>query len=275
MNIPTFTNHHERFSWLLYILALSIYILLNLLEFPQPIFSNPKDITLTCVLFVIIAFYLSLSQLLGSRSAFIYILYWFSLLTILENVFVNANQYTHNESGGTIIENVIINVGLNWLLVLFPLYSLVSFLMSGLHFQNKWKTFLATIAADGLALVLFMLILDPIGQHAGYWTWDTSTSPLLVWELIPIEIYGLYFIGQMLLMQPLRWYEIFKSPRQNSIYTRQRLSFPIVVSWLTFAVAAYWAFRKGIDEVGVFGLFLCIVLLMMIILKYSQLRSLQ
>jgi hypothetical protein len=273
MSIQSFTNHRELYSWLLYTTALTIYILFNLLEFPQPIFSNLKDITLTCVLMVIVAFYLSMSQLLGNRRAFIYLLYWFSLLTILENIFVNANQYTHNETGGTIIGSVIINVGLNWLLVLFPLYTLVSFFMSNINLKNRWKTYFVTITIDGLALVLFMLLLDPIGQHAGYWTWDTSTSPLLVWELIPIEIYGLYFIGQMLLMQPLRWFEIFKSTRQNIIYTQPKISFPITVGWLTFAVASYWAFRKGIDEVGVFGFFLCIVLLMLIILKYSQLRK--
>jgi len=270
MTIQISKSNNEAFSWLLYVLAIAIYILFNLMEWQQPIFNDLKDVTLTSVLLIILAFYLSLSQLLGARRAFIYFLYWFSLLTILENIFVSADQYTHNESGGNIIGNVIINVGLNWLLVLFPLYSLVSFFMDNIQYQNKWKTFLATIAADGVALVVLMLLLDPIGQHAGYWTWDTSNSPFLVWELIPIEIYGLYFIGQMLLMQPLRWYEVFKSPRQNSIYYQNKISFPVFIGGLTFALAAYWAFRKGIDEVGAFGVFLCVILLMFIILKYSQ-----
>lgn len=265
-------HQQERQPWLLYIIAILIYITFNLLEAPQPIFTNPKDLTLFCVILVIIAFYWSMSQLLGRRRAMVYILYWFILFTFLENLFVNANQYTHNETGGTIVGNVIINVGLNWLLVLFPLYSLVSFFMTDITFDKKWKTFLVTIILDGIALVLLMLMLDPIGQYAGYWTWDTTNSPLLVWELVPIEIYGLYFVGQMLLMQPLRWFEVFKRPRFDAIYTRSRLSFPIIIGWITFATTAYWAFRKGIDEVGTFGFVLCMILLMLIILKNGQLN---
>lgn len=97
-----------------------------------------------------------------------------------------------------------------------------------------------------------MLLIDPIGNNSGYWTWNTEGSMLLVWGVIPFEIYVEYFLGMLFIMLPIRWRETFNAT-PNSIPFRLKYSYPLYFGWSLFAATTYWAFRKGIDNVGCWG----------------------
>lgn len=241
--------------WILYCLATLSYIFFNLLEFPFFGLSN-FQITSLAVLLIAVSIFVSLSTIVSPKAAFSYILYWLLIGISLEFFALSTGQFTHNEGRKTLIGAVPIMVTFNWLIIFFALYSLSTFFAFFIKKEENRLFFLIKkLLVDGLFLVLLMLLIEPIGSHSGYWTWQIKNPILLICGIIPVEIYLEYFVGMLFIMLPIRWWETFKSAPISMPYLK-KVSYPLYFGWSLFAATTYWAFRKEIDEVGYLGILL-------------------
>ncbi len=255
--------------WLIYIVGVLNYVLFNLQKIPQPIFEENSQISLFSSILIVIAIYLSLSKLLNYKRAFAYLFYWLIIFLLGEKLFLALGLFSHDEGATTFWGDLPLVIGINWLILIFPIYSLATFAISRFYTKKKSKKLVFTLLLDGCSIVLFTLLLDPIGQNAGYWSWDNSNAFLLVWGLIPIQIYCFYFIGYIFISLPLRWLETYSFDRNDELYY-QGFSFPLYLIWSVFIVLSYWAFRKSIDEVGWFGLMISALILVFYFFKRKK-----
>lgn len=255
-------------------LGVMSYVLFNLQKMPQPIFKTTSQISLFSSILIVIAIYLSLSKLLDYGKAFGYLLYWFIVFLLAEKLFLALGLFSHDEGAATFFGDLPLVIGINWLILIFPIYALATFAISRFHIPKKSKQLTVTLLFDGCSIVLFTLLLDPIGQNAGYWSWDNSNAFLLIWGLIPIQIYFFYFIGYILISFPLRWLETYSFTRNDDLYY-QGFSFPLYLIWSVFAALSYWAFRKSIDKVGWFGLIISGLILVFYFKKKAYWRKIK
>ena len=245
--------------WLLYIITLTAYVCFNLLEYS--FFGVDRAlISRGCVILMAVVIYLSLSTIVSGQAALGYIIYWILISTLAEYIYLSEGRFTHDEGATTILGVVPILVSLNWLIILFAVYSFTTFLSFLLKNNiSRFKKFILISCLDGFVIILYALLIDPIGHHSGYFTWETSESSILVFGLVPLKIFFEYFIGIALVMSPIRYLEVFYDSPKKDAY-QKKLSFPLYFSWSLFAALAYWAFRKDIPEVGNFGLILLLLI---------------
>ncbi|MGB0982898.1 MAG: hypothetical protein ACPG19_02590 [Saprospiraceae bacterium] len=259
-------------SWLIYIVAIYCYISYNLME--KPFFLHPKQVTVMVLIMVSLAIYYALSKFVGWKKGTWYVIYWMSISFFLELLYLLLGRFTHNEATTRIFDNVPYHISLNWLIMLFAVYSLGTLIQyQSTKTTNLLKRLFIYLLIDSIIFTVYTTLLDGVGQHAGYWTWDSMDASILVWGLIPAYVFIEYFIGFMLIMLPVRWFEIYKKEPPSIVPYYLWGNFPVYIGWGLYVATSYWAFRKGIDIVGYAGIIFTTILTIIIIIKQRQIRK--
>lgn len=258
--------------WIIYISLVIFYTLFNVMEYP--FFGvEKKAITNICLTLLSISIFWSLSNITNSKQSLAYIFYWIAFGIFVEYVAIATGRYAHDESLPTILGIVPATIFFNWLIIIFAVYSLSTFTAFQLKkHSKKWLRLIQVAFLDGFFLLLYALMYEPIGNYLGYFSWDISSTQFVVWDMIPLRTFFEYLFGFPFFMLPIRWWEIYKSPTKTEAYTR-KISYPLYFGWSLFAAFTYWAFLKGIANVGNFGLILLLLLSILIFIGRKRLKS--
>jgi hypothetical protein len=241
----------------------------------KPFFLHPKQVTIMALVLVSIAIYYALIKFVGWKKATMYVAYWMSISFFLELFYLLLGRFTHNEVTTRVFEKVPYHISLNWLIIFFAIYSLGTLFQYQLTTtSNRVKRLLIYLLIDSTIFTAYTILLDGVGHHSGYWTWNSSEYYLfLVWGLVPADVFIEYFFGFMLMMLPVRWFEIYKKAPPSLIPYKLWGNFPIYIGWGLYAVTSYWAFRKDIDIIGYTGIVFTIILTIIIFIKQKQIRK--
>jgi hypothetical protein len=241
----------------------------------KPFFLHPKQVTVMALVLVSIAVFYALTKFVGWRKTTMYAIYWMSISFLLELLYLSLGRFTHNEETIRIFDKVPYHISLNWLITLFAIYSLGTlFQYKSTTTNSRLKRLLIYLLIDSFVFTAYTMLLDGIGHHSGYWTWHSSKHYLfLVWGLIPAHVFVEYLLGFMLIMLPVRWFEIYKKESPSLIPYRLWGNFPIYIGWGLYAATSYWAFRKDIDIIGYTGIVFTIILTIIIFIKQKQIRK--
>ena len=252
--------------WLLYIITLITYVCFNLLKYSY-FGLDEKLISAGCVISIAVVIFLSLSTIVSKKAALTYILYWIGVSMFVEYIYISTGRFSHDEGAQTIFGVVPILIGLNWLIIFFSVYALSVFCSFSLkNTYSKVQKLFLVLSLDGFIIILYAFLYEPIGQSAGYYTWNTYEYQFLVFNLIPISTFLEYLFGVQVIMLPIRYWEVYRNPPKQIAY-QKKYSFPLYFSWSFFAALTYWAFRKDIPDVGTFGLVILLLLSTFILYK--------
>jgi hypothetical protein len=261
----------NQLSWIFYLIASTFYAIFNILRIPQSIFAN-ETITLLTVVMVSIAIFCSLAVHLGWKRALVYIIYWSVIVIIIEKIYLTTGRYEYAKETATIIGNVPYLIALNWLLSIFVIYTIPSFIVSRFDFKgNKRRQLIRVLSFDLLIILVFGLIHEVTNVAIGAWSFAPTSIPILVWG-VPLSIFIEYLIGHALFVFPLRYYETYKEkPKDHLFYTK--ISFPLYYTCLFFVLATLRAYSKGVMTIAVFGTVVMIIYIVFIIWKRKNYKN--
>ena len=105
--------------------------------------------------------------------------------------------YSYSEILGPKILNVPLIIAINWLILVYGAYYIVSYF---------FKYPLLRLAMGGLLLVVFDLIMEPVAIELNMWTWDAGTPPLqnyIVWFVAGVAMMSLFPLFRIKLKNPV------------------------------------------------------------------------
>ena len=239
----------------------------------KPFFLEIKQVSFLCLIMASVSVYLTMIEILGIKRASAYALSWLFTGFLAEYLYLSTDRFTHNEETVRILNHVPYSIAFNWLLTFFAIYSISTFFQFKIKsFNNKWKKLLLLLAMDSTFFTAYVILLDGIGNHAGYWTWNTEGASILVWGMVPLKVYFEYFIGIMLMMLPIRWFEVFKKA-PSVVPFLVKISYPLYFGWSLYLVTTYWAFRKDIPMIGYTGMVIFIIITLLVIWQRKRLKN--
>jgi len=109
-------------------------------------------------------------------------------------------QYSYSTVLGWQLFNTPVIIGLNWLILVYCGYYLVSRFIRNPVFQ---------VAAGGLLLVVFDLLLEPVAIETNMWSWNTGNPMFqnyLAWFAISVILMSLFPMFKVKLSNPVAGY---------------------------------------------------------------------
>jgi len=109
-------------------------------------------------------------------------------------------QYSYSTVLGWQLFNTPVIIGLNWLILVYCGYYLVSRFIRNPVFQ---------VAAGGLLLVVFDLLLEPVAIETNMWSWNTGNPMFqnyLAWFAISVILMSLFPLFKVKLSNPVAGY---------------------------------------------------------------------
>ena len=106
-------------------------------------------------------------------------------------------SYSYSEILGPKILNVPLIIAINWLILVYGAYYIVSYF---------FKYPLLRLAMGGLLLVVFDLIMEPVAIELNMWTWEAGTPPLqnyIVWFVAGVVMMSLFPLFRIKLKNPV------------------------------------------------------------------------
>lgn len=261
----------NQLSWILYLIASTFYAIFNLLRVPQSIFEN-ETVTFLTVAMLSIAILCSLTVHLGWKRALIYIIYWSIAVIVIEKIYLTTGRYEYAKETATILGNVPYLIALNWLLSIFVIYTIPSFIVSRLDFkENKRRKLITTLFFDLLTILVFGTIHEVTNVAIGAWTFGETYTSTLIWG-VPMSIFIEYLVGHAILIFPLRYYEIYqKETKDHLFYTK--ISFPLYYTCLFFVLATLRAYAKGVTTIFALGVVVTTAYIIFIIWKRKNYKN--
>jgi putative membrane protein len=168
----------ERFGTVLLLTVIyAVGILGHSLENFLPLMKDLTPLVLLISIVVVIWF----TREDWNKKVIIWAVSTFLITFILEAVGVSTGvifgHYTYGETLGPGLFNVPIMIGLNWVIIIYSIVSILTKVTDNL---------LAFVFLAGSATVAFDFVMEPIAIHLNYWNWQN--------EVIPLQNYIAWFV---------------------------------------------------------------------------------
>ena len=265
MELTIFEKRLNASCWWLYLSAVLIYIVFIIFRIQVP-FLESEAISIFATFLLGVTVFLSLSISLKFKNAGLLLLYWAIIIILAEKYYLSIGRYEFQESSFYILGNVPFNLFFNWLIPLFGLYSLGTYITSRFSFKSKRSKLITHLIIDGLLIICFGLLHDPMNVAMGYWAYHPSEMDIVAFG-VPIYIYFEYLIAAIIINFPLRWLATYRSAPNLNIYYQPKVSYPLYFGWSFFLAMSLRQFPVKLYTLGVFGAIVTLIITLFIIWK--------